>query len=339
MRKNVTPVQLLVTGAVILVATVLALVQFRSSDYLLLPDPAHRAAPLVTVQGGHDGPKSGGVYFVDVIQRPASVLEKLIPLFRGDGASLVKPAAVIPQGADAEAARRFSLRLMQTSQRFAAAVALKSLGYRVVARPNGVQVDAVAPSSDAKGKVEPGDLIVAVEGKPTPTVSRLLARVRGHRVGEVVPITVVRAGERSTSRVRLTPAAPKSRIPAIGLTQIEQAATVRLPRRVSIQAGRVGGPSAGLAFALQIREELGRDVTRGYRVVATGEIGLDGSVGGVGGIKQKTFGARKVHADVFLVPAGENAHEARKYAGDLRVIPVTTYAQALRSLGKLPPKN
>lgn len=338
MRKNVTPVQLLVTGAVILVATVLALVQFRSSDYLLLPDRAHPTAPLVTVQGGHDETDADGVYFVDVFERPASVLEKLIPLFRGDGASLVNPATVVPEGADADAARRYSLRLMETSQRFAAAVALKSLGYRVVARPNGVQVDAVASSSDARGKVEPGDLIVAVDGKPTLTVSSLLAGVRRHRIGEVVPVTVVRAGERSTPRVRLSPAAPKSRIPAIGLRLFEQAATVRLPRRVRIEAGRVGGPSAGLAFALQIREELGRDVTRGYRVVATGEIGLDGRVGGVGGIKQKTFGARKAHADVFLVP-GDNAEEARKYAGDLRVIPVTTYAQALRSLAKLPPKN
>jgi PDZ domain-containing protein len=338
-RKRATPLQLLVVGSVILVATVLALVQIRSSDYLLLPDPAHPAAPLVTVQGGHDRAGSGGVYFVDVLERHASVLEKLIPQLRGDGASLVKPTAVIPPGANAEVARRVARDQMETSQEFAAAVALRSLGYPVKARASGVLVDAVVPESDANGKIVPGDIVVGVDGKPTSTIESLFTRIRSHRIGDVVVVRFRREGEPREARVRLTRAAPGSQIPVVGLSQLEQAATVRLPRRVTIKAGRVGGPSAGLAFALQIREELGRDVTRGNRVVATGAIGLDGDVEPVGGIKQKTFGARKAHADVFLVPAGANAREARRYAGDLRIIPVATYAQALRSLAKLPPKR
>jgi PDZ domain-containing protein len=62
---------------------------------------------------------------------------------------------------------------------------------------------------------------------------------------------------------------------------------------------------------------------------------LDGSVLPVGGLKQKTIGAKRAGADVFLVPAGENAQEARRYAGNMRVIPVHTYRQALRALATL----
>ena len=83
---------------------------------------------------------------------------------------------------------------------------------------------------------------------------------------------------------------------------------------VRIDAGNVGGPSAGLAFALEVMEELGRDVVHGHRVAATGEIFPDGSVGPIGGIKQKTIGARQAHVDAFLVPAGENARDAKKHA-------------------------
>ena len=69
--------------------------------------------------------------------------------------------------------------------------------------------------------------------------------------------------------------------------------------------------------------------------MATGEIQLDGSVTSVGGIKQKTYGVRKADADVFLVPAGENAATAQRYAGSLRVIPVESFEQALRALKTL----
>jgi PDZ domain-containing protein len=107
---------------------------------------------------------------------------------------------------------------------------------------------------------------------------------------------------------------------------------------VRINTGDVGGPSAGLAFALDLLEELGRNVDRGYKVAASGELGLDGRIGGVGGIKQKTIGARRAGAEVFLVP-GDNAGEARRHAGGLRVIPVQSFRQALHALATLEPKD
>ena len=116
---------------------------------------------------------------------------------------------------------------------------------------------------------------------------------------------------------------------------VEQAASIQLPIDVKIDLGNVGGPSAGLAFALDVMEELGRDVDGGHKIAATGEIELDGRVVPVGGVKQKTIAVRRSGIDVFLVPAGDNAREARRHAGDLRIVPVKTFQQALQSLATL----
>jgi len=85
--------------------------------------------------------------------------------------------------------------------------------------------------------------------------------------------------------------------------------------------------------------ELGRDVTHGHKIAATGELAPNGAVEPIGGVKQKAIGVRRAKVDVFLVPAGDNVKEARKYAGPVRVIPVESFRQALRALATLPPKR
>jgi PDZ domain-containing protein len=77
---------------------------------------------------------------------------------------------------------------------------------------------------------------------------------------------------------------------------------------------------------------LGRDIDRGYRIAATGELVLDGSVQPIGGVKQKVIGARRAGIEIMLVPAGDNATEAGRYAGSMKIIPVTSFQQALRAL-------
>ena len=84
----------------------------------------------------------------------------------------------------------------------------------------------------------------------------------------------------------------------------DQSATIKLPIKVAIDTSGIGGPSAGLAFTLEVMQKLGRNVLHGHKVAATGEMELNGQVGPIGGIKQKTYGVRQAGADVFLVPAG-----------------------------------
>jgi PDZ domain-containing protein len=326
----------LLVVAAALTAAVLWLVP--SDSYLLLPDPAHPVAPLVKVPGERARPtEQGGIYFVDVIIRRAKLLEQLFPSIHS-GASLIPSELVNPPGVDDTARRKADLREMRRSQSIAAAVALRALGYKVVARPTGVLVSQISADGPAAGKLVPTDVIVAVDGVRVRTPAALRRQMRKHRPGDLVRFTV-RRQEALRVVVVKTIADPTSRARAIVGIRIDQSADIKLPIKVTIDARGVGGPSAGLAFALDVMEELGRDVDRGYRVAATGEIGLDGSVGPIGGVQQKAIGARKGDVDVFLVPAGDNALEARRHAGEVRVIAVQSFPQALRALATLPRKD
>jgi len=336
--RTLSPARVAGALAGLLVAAGIALYLIPSSDYLLLPDRAHPVAPLVHVQGGRAPAGPGGIYFVDVFERRANMLESIFPWIRS-GATLVPASLIVPPGVSDAAVRRADLREMTMSQRVAAAVALRRLGYHVVARPDGVIVSAVELGSHAVGKLQATDVIQMVNGASTPTIARLRTVLSRARPGDVVTLGVLRGGAHLVVRVKTVadPANPQRAI--VGFAP-DQSALIHLPLKVQIDAGNVGGPSAGLAFALQVLEELGRQVDRGYRVAATGQMELDGTVAAIGGVKQKTFGAREAHADVFLVPAaGDNAAEARRYAHGLRIIAVTSFPQALRALATLPPKG
>jgi PDZ domain-containing protein len=147
---------------------------------------------------------------------------------------------------------------------------------------------------------------------------------------------VVRRGDARKQVTLATAQDPREPGRAIVGVAATQDATIRLPVSVRIDAGDVGGPSAGLAFALDVLEELGRDVDHGRKIAVTGEIELDGDVLPVGGVEQKTIGARRTDVDVFVVPAGDNAAEARRHAGDVRIVAVRNFQQALRALATLP---
>jgi PDZ domain-containing protein len=333
-RRTLTPGRLLALGLVLL-ATAIALLVIPSSQYVFLPDPAHPVAPLVTFQGGKD-PARGGVYFVDVVVRKATLLERL---FGGlhDGADLYPATAVNPPGVGEQQRRRIDLQDMQRSQEIAAAVALRAAGKKVVLRSTGALVDLIETGKPAVGKLEPDDVIVAIDGTPVQDPKDVFVQMRKRTVGDVVRFTV-RRGKRTLAVPIKTVAAGQgaARRPVVGVF-LEPELDIQLPFKVRIDAGNVGGPSAGLAFALEVMEELGRDVVHGHRVAATGEIFADGSVGPIGGIKQKTIGARQAHVDAFLVPAGDNARDAKKHADGLRILPVENFSQALRALATLGP--
>ncbi|HWB23683.1 MAG TPA: S16 family serine protease [Gaiellaceae bacterium] len=333
--KLVTPGRALTMGLALL-AVVVALFIVPSSEYIFLPDEAHLVGPLVSVAGEHPAKGPGGIYFVDVIVRKATLIERL---FGGlhKGADLESPDNVLPAGVTNAQNDQLSLEEMKTSQQVAGAVALRSLGYKVKAVGNGARVDAIEPGLPAVGKLEPTDVIVAVDGKPVTSPATLSAAMHKQAIGSLVRFTVHREGKTKTVSIN-TVADPKSKRAIVGIF-VEPAEAIHLPIRVSIDAGNVGGPSAGLAFALDVLEKLGHNVDRGNKIAATGEIFLNGDVGPIGGIKQKTFGAREAGVDAFLVPAGQNATDAKRYADGLRIIPVKSFQQALHALATLPEKR
>ena len=332
--RFVTAGRLFVLGLVLLVVAIgLAIVP--SNEYIFLPDKAHLVGPLVKVQGGH-APGHGGVYFVDVQVRKATWLEKL---FGGlhTGADLVPASDVNPPGVSDTLRRAIDAEDMQRSQVIAAAVALRALGRKVVLRSTGALVDAVFEGEPAVGKLAPDDVITAIDGTRVDGPTGVFNAMAKHKPGDVVRFTIRRLHRTLVEKIR-TASPPNQPQRAIVGIQIEPAVQIKLPIRVQIDVGNVGGPSAGLAFALEVMEKLGRNVVHGHKIAATGQINPDGTISAIGGIKQKTYGAREAHVDAFLVPVdGDNAKQAERYAHGLRIIPVKNFPQALRALATLPP--
>jgi PDZ domain-containing protein len=321
-------------AGVVLLAVAVGLWVIPSDQYILLPDRARPLAQLVHVKGERPDHDGGGIYYVAVEVKKASILEKLFHSIHKD-ATYVPAAAIKAPGQSDQQHQREEIRSMATSQEIGAAVALRALGYKVLVKSPGTVIAAVDPKGPSAGKIQANDLIVSVDGKPTPTLDRLRSTIRTHSPGDKIDLSVKHGEATHNVQVKTIPDPRDAKRPIIGVITscaLQTTTGINLPVPVRIDLGQVGGPSAGLAFALDIVEELGHDVDRGRKVVATGELCVDGSVEPIGGVKQKTIGAKEAGADIFLVPAGENADEARHYAGDMRIVPVKSFRQALRAL-------
>ena len=336
-RRIFRPLNLAVAGAVALGVAIVVLLTSSSNEYLLVPDKAHPLADIVRVPGAKPSDMRGGIYYVDLLERKASFLERMFPSLR-EGATVVQHDELTPPGVTDRQRLEADRLDMRLSQQVASAVALRALGYDVRIRENGVRVALVYAQTHAAGKLRPDDVIVAADHKPVRSTLDLHEIIAHHKVGDVVPVTFIRDGTRRTVDIT-TSADPFDDTRAVVGFQPQPALNVHVPFQIKFDLGDVGGPSAGLAFALQILEERGRDVDHGYKVAATGVIAPDGSIGPIGGVKQKVIGARQAHVDVFLLPAGDNYREARKYAHGLRIVPVKTFQQALRALATLAPKT
>jgi Lon-like protease len=307
-----------------------------SDQYLLLPDKAQPVAPLVQVENEKlRVPADGaGIYMVDILVRKANLLEEIFPSLNSE-ATLVPERAFNPIGVDEDQRDKSQRVVMANSQDIAAAVALESLGYDVGVTSAGAQVSLVVPGSPAAAAgLQPGDVIVRAGGDRVRTPADLRGALADVMPGDSVSITVRRSDGLETLTVGTKADEETPGRAVIGVI-VDQAARVTLPIDVSIDAGNIGGPSAGLAFALDIVDELGPDVDKGRRIVVTGELGIDGKVEPIGGVKQKTIGAKEAGADIFVVPDG-NADEARKYAKGLEILPVGTFDEALDDLGVAP---
>jgi PDZ domain-containing protein len=334
-RRALSPARLATAGAILLAVVFVVLLTKKSDKFLEVPDKAHPLAGIVHVPGGatpHDG---GGIYYVDVLVQRASLLQAALGLFRPNGSDLIPQSAFVPRGLTYQQQLKLERETMKVSQEKAAVVALRALGLKVPARDAGVRVVDVERRSHAYGVLRAQDVVVAADGRPVRNQADLFAALSRHRPGDVVRIGVERGKRRLTFRIRTIADDQQPKRALIGFIPFEMVAA-RLPFQIRFNLRDVGGPSAGLAFALEVLEQRGRDVDHGLKVAATGEIQLDGSVTQIGGVKQKTIGARQAHVDAFLVPAdGDNAKVAKRYAHGLRIIPVKTFQQALQSLATL----
>jgi Lon-like protease len=316
------------TGLLVVVVTGLALSMIPSDHYIVLPDRARPTDPLVRIPG-EESQDEEDVYMVDVRIGRASLFERLFPWTK-EGADLLPERVVNPAGVSDRQRRQSSLNDMSRSQLIAITVALRELGREVDVNESGAEIVLVQPDSPADGVLEVGDVIVEAEGQEVESIQGLQRALSDVEPGQDVELTVQRGDER-VQVTSGTQAAPDDPDRAVMGVQVQDALDFEFPVDIEIDAGNIGGPSAGLAFALDIMDELGDDIDRGRKIVATGELTLDGEVLPIGGVKQKAIGAREAGADIFLVPDA-NLEDARKATDDLEIIPVSNIQEALSVL-------
>jgi PDZ domain-containing protein len=316
------------TGLLAVVVTGLALSLIPSDHYIVLPDRARPTDPLVRIPG-EESQNEEDIYMVDVRIGRASLFERLFPWTK-EGADLLPERAVNPEGVSDRQRRESSLNDMSRSQLIAITVALRELGREVEVTESGAEVVLVQPDAPADGVLELGDVIVEAEGREVDSIQALQRALAEVEPGQEVELTVQRGDERVdlTSGTRAAPDDPDRAVMGV---QVQDALEFEFPVDIEIDAGAIGGPSAGLAFALDIVDELGDDIDRGRKIVATGELTLDGEVLPIGGVKQKAYGARDAGADIFLVPDA-NFEDARSAVDDLEIIPVSNLDEALSVL-------
>jgi Lon-like protease len=328
---------LVTLGVLLVIVGAVYVLGKQSDEFVLLPDRPHAADAIVSVKGeaprgANDGP---GIYYLDVLVHRATLGETwLAPL--ESGAERIPAKFVLPPAGSQRDLNRIDQLDVQSSKRLAALVALRALGRKVKVTGGGVRVDVVDPSSPAHAAgLAPGMVVTHVDGIRVDSLAALRKLLASHKAGDAVTLGVLDGSRKRTIATRLTKNAAEPGRALLGIAGGDVAPNVKLPIPVKIDTGNLGGPSAGLAFSLEIYDSLtGRKLSRGRRVAVTGTIDQNGKVGLVGGIQGKTLGARGAGFDLMLVPMAE-VGTAREHAGShLRIVGVRTFADALRALRK-----
>ncbi len=237
-----------------------------------------------------------------------------------------------PEESDEEYRER-NLQAMDQSKENAIAVALERIGEEGLIASDGVAVMELLEGAPAAGVLEPGDIITSVEGVPVSVAQDIGAELADNLPGDAVPLTIVRAGVPMDVEIELTSAEDDPERPLVGIL----AQTVNPEYPVDINSSNVGGPSAGLMYTLGIIDMLTPgELTHGHVVAGTGTIAPDGSVGGIGGIRQKVVAAEAAGAEVLLVPASNYDDALTAPADDIQIVSIASVDEALSFLAGLP---
>lgn len=334
------------------IGVVLALILFLGwfllwplNSYVEAPGTATNLRSFVRVKD-HPDPGKGSFMITSVaLQRahPATYLvAKAVPYLS------IEKAADVTGGQSGATFDRVQHFYMQSSINEAIAVAFQAAHQPVSRKYLGIYVLQVEPNSKFKRAIKVGDTITKVDGRHFNTAQGFQKYIGKQRIGSPLTVTYERAGRQHQVTRRLVRLTAHRAGIGILLTNNMKVKT-RVP--VKVDPGQLGGPSGGLMFTLQIYEQIsGHDLQRGRKIAGTGTIAPDGSVGEIGGIDKKVIAAHRAGATIFLAPyikptklvlKYEDGHQtnyqlakktAKRYAPGMKVVPVTSFKQAVHYL-------
>jgi PDZ domain-containing protein len=225
---------------------------------------------------------------------------------------------------------------MDLATETAITLALRRLGYEVETSSDGVLVAEVVAGAPAAQVLQVDDVITQVEGVPVELPSEIGAALGGKQPGDVISITFTRGGEEVTTEVELTAQEDDPAAPLIGISAGSLNPRFEFPFPIDIDAGLIGGPSAGMMYTLAVMELLSPgSLSSGHIIAGTGTIDVDGNVGAIGGIRQKVVAAEAAGADVMLVPESNLEEALTAPTNGIELIPVATLDDVLAALSDL----
>jgi Lon-like protease len=313
-----------------------------ADEYVLSPDDPHPAAAVVSVGGVKAGAANdgSGIYYLDVLVHRASLPESWLSRFE-DGATVLPADAIVPPGGSQSDLDRVDRLTFTDSRTVAGVVALRALGRKVTVERTGVTFDGVdRPAPAYRAGLRPGMVITAIDGLPVPQLKDLEKQMKGRQPGSRIHLSVLDGKRKLEIRTKLTSDPDEKSRAIIGILGVHDAPPrATLPVKVTISPRGLGrGPSAGLAFALEVYDAVsGRRLANGRKIAVTGTIDLDGNVGPIGGVRQKVLGALRRDADLVLVPVANAADGKAAAKGRVQVVPVSSFRQALTALGAKAP--
>ncbi len=326
----------LVMGIVLAVALAVA-GSVHTVNYVALgPGPSintlgsSEGTEILAISGAKTFPTDGSLALTTVSVQDKITLFQALAGWLSPRKAVIPRELVLPPDKSEDERKQENQQEMRQSQDDAATAALRELGYPAKTR---VVVSIVKNGAPADGKLKPADVLTSVDGTVVTDATSVGALVRKHKPGEVVRIGYLREGTAGTATITTAASTDKPARAVIGITPVENST---FDIKVNISLSNIGGPSAGLMFALGIIDKLGPEsLTGGRKIAGTGEITPEGKVGPIGGIAEKMIGAKEQGATVFLSPA-ENCDEARTTKPDgITLIKVATLKGTLAALSTL----
>lgn len=281
---------------------------------------------VIQISGIETSTSAGQLRLTTVGVRPNVGLREALAGWLSDAEAVVPYDVIYPPGQTREEVEERNAEDFAASQTSAETAALRQLGY-----PVQVLVRVVTPGGPSEGLLQADDVITSIGGTPVTSATQLTELVRAEPEGTTLAVGYLRDDQPGTAEIttRSTDGGP----PRIGIEITEDQPR---PFELTIDLDEIGGPSAGLMFALGIIDKVeAEDLTGGRIIAGTGTIDHEGNVGAIGGIPQKLVGAKAAGAVAFLVPEPNCAEAVANAVPDLPLLRVATLDDALDALADL----
>ena len=276
----------------------------------------------------------GSLFQLTVRRDEANVLIYLWSMVN-DSYDLYPREVILPDGVTPQELSEISIQNMRTSENVAIAVALKNLGFDITSKGDGVAVVGILDDSPVRDKLKKGDLLISINNKSISTATEFISTLRTYSIGETISIGLMREVDEIKKNLSIETTLIEhveyEGEPMVGFLATTVNQRFDFPFEIDIKTGNVGGPSAGLMMALNVYNNLTQDdITNSLIIAGTGTIEIDGSVGPVGGIRQKVIAAKRAGSQLILVPTA-NFKEASPFSTDeTAIVAVDSFEEALK---------